>query len=379
MKKKSSYLLVPYIIGICLSFVMMLSACSKPEPGLKDIFSDYFKIGVALNPIQVFGYDTLAQPFIIKHFNTITAEDAMKWERIHPLPGTFNFTIADSTVAFGKRNGMFIDGHVLVWHSQTPDWVFTDSLGNPMTRDALLARMKDHIFTVAGRYKGQITGWDVVNEAIDDNGEMRKNKWYEIIGEDYVQKAFEYAHEADPDAELYYNDYNIEEPVKREGVVRLIKKLQEQGVKIDGVGIQGHWLMDTPELTDIDSSIRIYAGLGMKVLITEMDIDVLPFDWSRPTADVSLHGEWRESLNPYKTGLPDSMQTAQANRYADIFRIFVKYKDDVARVTFWGLHDGYSWRNNWPVPGRTNYPLLFDRNYQPKPAYYAVIKTVRGE
>jgi endo-1,4-beta-xylanase len=271
---------------------------------------------------------------------------------------------------------MFTDGHVLVWHSQISGWVFEDSLGNPLTRDALLERMKEHIFTVAGRYKGQIKGWDVVNEAIDDNGEMRKNKWYEIIGEDYVQKAFEYAHEADPDADLYYNDYNIEEPVKREGAVRLIKKLQEQGVKIDGVGLQGHWLMDIPELADIDSSIRIYAGLGLKVLITEMDIDVLPFDWSRATADVSLHGEWRESLNPYKTGLPDSIQIAQANRYADLFRVFEKYKGSVTRVTFWGLHDGYSWRNNWPVPGRTNYPLLFDRNYQPKPAYYEVLHTV---
>jgi endo-1,4-beta-xylanase len=303
----------------------------------------------------------------------------MKWERIHPLPDKYDFSIADSTVAFGQKNGMFIDGHVLVWHSQTPDWVFEDSLGNPLTRDALLERMKEHIFTVAGRYKGQIKGWDVVNEAIDDNGQMRKNKWYEIIGEDYVQKAFEYAHAADPDAELYYNDYNIEDSVKREGAVGLIKKLQEQGVKIDGVGLQGHWLLDSPTSSAIDSSIGIYAGLGLKVLITEMDIDVLPFDWSRPTADVSMIKEWRQTLDPYKDSLPDSMQTVQANRYADLFRVFEKHRGTVTRVTFWGLHDGYSWRNNFPVPGRTNYPLLFDRNYQPKPAYYSVIETVSNE
>jgi endo-1,4-beta-xylanase len=299
----------------------------------------------------------------------------MKYERIHPKPDVYDFRIADTLVAFAKRNNMFIEGHVLVWHSQTPDWVYKDSLGNQLTREALLTRMKEHIFTVMGRYKGEIHGWDVVNEAIDDNGQMRKTKYYEIIGEDYVRKAFEFAREADPEAQLYYNDYNIEVPVKREGVIKLLKKLQDQGVKVDAVGLQGHYMLDFPTMADIDSSIRIYSDMGLKVVITELDVDVLPSVWDQAYADIAMRAEYREIMNPYKNGLPDSVENRLNERYQEIFETFVKYKDVIDRVTFWGLHDGYSWKNNWPIRGRTNYPLLFDRNYQPKPAYYEVIKT----
>ena len=363
------------IAGILLFIMVLITGCTKQEPGLKDIFKDDFMIGVALNPYQLFGFDTLAQPLILKHFNSITSENHMKWESIHPKPGVYDFTVADSLVAYGKRHGMYIYGHALCWHSQTPDWVYTDSLGNPLTRDALLERMKEHIFTVAGRYKGKVDGWDVVNEAIDDDGQMRKTKYYEIIGEDYVQKAFEFAHEADPGAELYYNDYNIEEPVKRAGVIKLLKKLQEQGVKVYGVGLQGHYMLDFPTLADIDSSIRIYSDMGFKIEITELDVDVLPSVWDKAYADIAMKAEYKETMNPYPRGLPDSVQNQLTARYADLFKIFVKYKDNIERVTFWGLHDGYSWKNDWPIYGRTNYPLLFDRNYQPKPAYDAVIKT----
>jgi endo-1,4-beta-xylanase len=363
------------LAGILLFVAISATVCEAQEPGLKDVFKDYFRIGAAINPKQLLGRDTLAHEFILKHFNAITSEDHMKYERIHPKPDVYNFTIADSLVAFGKRNNMFIEGHVLVWHSQTPDWVFKDSLGNPLTRDALLARMKDHIFNVAGRYKGKVNGWDVVNEAIDDRGQMRKSKYYEIIGEDYVQKAFEFAHEADPDAELYYNDYNIEVPVKREGVIRLLKQLKESGVRIDGVGLQGHYLLDFPTLAEIDSSIRIYSEMGFKIIITELDVDPLPNPFDQAYADIQMRAEYKEIMNPYKNGLPDSVETLYNKRYKDIFEIFVKYKDVIDRVTFWGLNDSYSWKNNFPIFGRTNYPLLFDRNYRPKPAFYEVIKT----
>lgn len=376
MKRKLFPPIVSYLTGISLILTLLTSSCSKKEAGLKDKFEDCFMIGVALNPYQLFGYDSLAHNFILRHFNSITSEDHMKWERIHPKPNVYDFTVADSVVAFGKRNGMFIDGHVLCWHSQTPDWVFADSLGNPLTREALLERMKEHIFTVVGRYKGKVDGWDVVNEAIDDNGQMRKTKYYDIIGEDYVQKAFEFAHQADPDAELYYNDYNIEVPVKREGVIKLLKKLQEQGVKIDGVGLQGHYMLKFPTLADIDSSIRIYSAMGLKIIITELDVDVLPSIWDQAYADIAMTAEYQEKMNPYPQGLPDSVQNQLTDRYTDLFRTFVKYKDHIDRVTFWGLHDGYSWKNNWPIFGRTNYPLLFDRNYQPKPAYHAVMELV---
>lgn len=351
---------------------------SSVNNGLKDYFEDNFLIGTAINTFQVMGRDSLALDFTRVHFNSLTAENEMKWERIHPKPDSFNFRMADSIVAYGMRNNMFIVGHCLLWHSQTPRWVFEDSLGKPVTRDVLLQRLHDHIAVVVGRYKGKVKGWDVVNEAIDDNGKMRQSRWLEIIGEDYVQKAFEFAREIDPEAELYYNDYNIELKEKREGVVKLIKAVQEKGVKVDAIGIQGHWHLDRPDLDEIDESFAAYAALGCKVMITEFEVNVIP-EPNTIGAEISQRGAYSDSLNPYPESFPDSMQQVLANRYADLFRLFMKHDDAVTRVTFWGLHDGYSWKNNWPIRGRKNYPLLFDRNYQPKPAYEAVIATAKAE
>lgn len=359
--------------GIALIFL----SCTNPEPALKDVFNDHFLIGTAMNVPQVMGKEAGTKEFVAGQFNSLTAENCMKWERIHPMPAVYNFTPADSTVAFAMQNGMFMIGHTLVWHQQTPDWVFSDSLGNPLTRDSLLARMKDHIYTVVGRYKGQVKGWDVLNEALADDGSMRKTKWMEIIGEDYIQKAFEFANEADPDAELYYNDYNIETPAKRDSAVTLIRSLLAKGVKIDGVGIQGHYHMDFPEMNDIDVAITQFGELGVKVMFTEVDINVLPRPDNLSGADISKNFDLQQQMNPYPESLTDSAQQALAQRYADIFRIFVKHSDRVSRVTFWGVHDGQSWLNNWPVRGRTNYPLLFDRNLRPKPAFYSVIATAK--
>jgi endo-1,4-beta-xylanase len=365
------------VLGLCGASCSKTQKPSEPAAGLKDFFKDKFLIGTALNAWQVLGKDTLALDFVAKNFNSITAEDAMKWERIHPQPDVYDFTVPDSMIAFGERNGMFIIGHCLVWHSQVPNWVFADSLGKPLTRDALLQRMKDHIFTVVGRYKGKVKGWDVVNEAIGDDGQMRKSKWMEIIGEDYVQKAFEYAKEADPDAQLYYNDYNIELKGKREGVVKLIKSLQERGIKIDAIGIQGHWHLNSPDLAEIDSSFQVYARLGSKVMITEFEVNVIPEPSGIVGADIAQHAEYQEMMNPYPESFPDSMQQVLAKRYAALFELFLRNSDKITRVTFWGVHDGYSWKNDWPISGRKNYPLLFDRNYQPKPAYDAVIETAK--
>jgi endo-1,4-beta-xylanase len=368
-----------YLSGAILFSAIAITGCRAQvpgqEPGLKDVFNGCFQVGVAINPAQILGRDPMDHEFILKHFNSVTAENEMKFERIHPKPGVYNFKIGDSLVAFAGRNNLFVEGHVLVWHSQTPAWIYKDSLGNQLNRDALLERMKDHIFTVAGRYKGKVNGWHVVNEAIDDDGQMRKSKYYEIIGEDYVQKAFEFAHEADPDAELYYNDYNIEVPGKREGAIKLLKLLKESGVRIDGVGLQGHYLTDFPTLADIDSTIRIFSEMGFKIIITELDLDPLPNPFDKAYAEISKRAEYKEFMDPYKNGMPDSVEIIFNKRYADLFAIFVKYRDVIDRVTFWGLNDRYSWKNNFPIFGRTNYPLLFDRNYQPKPAFYEVIKT----
>jgi endo-1,4-beta-xylanase len=379
MKKANLNRMVKSCMGILLVLSFLSITCKKPavETGLKDPFKDKFLIGVAVNAPQILGKDSIARSFIIRHFNSLTAENAMKWERIHPKPGKYNFTLADTMVNFAQQNGMAMIGHTLVWHAQTPSWVFQDSTGAPLTRDALLSVMKDHIFTVVGRYKGKVKGWDVVNEALNEDGSMRKSKWMDIIGEDYVQKAFEYTHEADPDAELYYNDFNIELPGKREGAIKLVKALQDSGIKVGGLGIQGHWHLDFPSLQTIDTSLTEFGKLGIPLMITEFEINVIPErELSVIGAEISQSAEYKAAIDPYSGGLPDSVQQKLADCYAGIFKLFLKHDDKVSRVTFWGLHDGYSWKNNWPVRGRTNYPLLFDRQYQPKPAYYAVIKTV---
>ena len=268
---------------------------------------------------------------------------------------------------------MFIVGHTLVWHNQTPDWVFQDEEGNPLNREELLERMRDHIHTVVGRYKGQIQGWDVVNEALNEDGTLRETHWLNIIGEDYIAKAFEYAHEADPDAELYYNDYSLENPEKRNGAVDLIHNLLDEGIPISGVGTQGHFSLEWPSLEQAESTIEDFAGLGLDVMVTELDIDVLPQVPGGQGADITMNAELRDSLNPYTDGLPESIQNSLAQRYKDLFEIYYKHKDDITRITFWGVSDGDSWKNNWPVRGRTNYPLLFDRDHQPKQAFYSII------
>jgi endo-1,4-beta-xylanase len=224
-----------------------------------------------------------------------------------------------------------------------------------------------------GRYKGRIQSWDVVNEALNEDGTLRQSKWMKIIGEDYIVKAFQYAHEADPQAELNYNDYSLENEAKRSGAIALIKKLQAQGIPVAVVGVQGHDSLDWPSAELEDATITAFAKLGIKVAITELDIDVLP-PVVRGSADVSLSVKADPKLNPYANGLPDAVQKALAKKYADLFAVYLKHRAVMSRVTFWGVTDGDSWKNNWPVVGRTDYPLLFDRAGQPKPAFDAVIQ-----
>ncbi len=340
---------------------------------LKNIFKDHFYLGTALIDDQVIGKEPDSLKILKKHFNCITSENSMKWSEIQKDQGEYNFGPADQFVALGEANEMFIVGHTLIWHQQTPSWVFLNGSQNLVNRETLLQRMRDHIFTVVGRYKGKVNGWDVVNEAVDDDGQMRKSKWQEIIGEDYIRKAFEYAHEADPEAELYYNDYSLYFPAKRDGVVRLVRNLQFKGVHIDSIGLQGHWGLDYPaKLEEIEASILAFAKIGVKVMITELDVNVLPLPDNQIGADISLNFEMQEGFNPFTGRLPDVMQKKLADRYAEFFKIFLKHSNKISRVTIWGIHDGQSWLNHWPIKGRTNYPLLFDHHCQPKPAFDAV-------
>jgi endo-1,4-beta-xylanase len=357
------------------------STRAQSAGSLKEAFAGVFRIGAALNADQFSGVDARGAELVKAQFNTISPENVLKWERVHPQPTTYDFDPADKYVAFGQANGMFIVGHTLVWHSQTPRWVFQDAEGKPLTRDALLARMHDHIATVVGRYKGRIQGWDVVNEALNEDGTLRESPWKKIIGDDYIVKAFQFAHEADPAAELYYNDYNLENAPKRNGVVELVKKLKAAGVTITAVGSQAHdkLFLDSP--AKHDTTIGALGALGVKVNITELDVDVLPMATRNRTADVSVRVQGQpgaaSAVNPYVAGLPDSVQKALAKRYADFFTVFLKHRGVVDRVTFWGVGDGDSWLNNWPMPGRTSYPLLFDRKDLPKPAFDAVMGVAR--
>ena len=360
---------------IAVAAGIFLAAKVNAQPALKDVFKNDFLIGAALNPAQFYESNVMETALIKRQFNTITPENVLKWELVHPAPGRYDFTLADRYVEFGETNGMAIIGHTLVWHQQTPAGVFQDDQGNPVSREVLLARMREHILTVVGRYKGRIRGWDVVNEALAEDGTLRPSPWRKIIGEDFILKAYQFAHEADPQAELYYNDYSLENKPKQRGAVALIRQLQAQGVKIAAVGLQSHVKMDWPSPGREEAAIAAFAKLGVKVNITELDVDVLPPASKDVTAEVSKNFKRSEKLNPYAGGLPEAMQQQLAGRYAELFGVFLKHRQDIGRVTFWGVTDGDSWLNNWPVRGRTSHPLLFDRAGKPKPAFDQVIQT----
>lgn len=377
---------------VLVASVLALGACARPSSqpqslsnsapqqnaALKTIFANDFMVGAALNRAQFEGRDAAGAALVKQHFNTISPENVLKWEEVHPTVGTYNFGPSDSYVDFGTKNGMFVVGHTLVWHSQVPRWVFQDAAGKPVSRDTLLGRMREHIHTVVGRYKGRIKGWDVVNEALNEDGTMRKSQWYTIIGEDFVAKAFQFAREADPAAELYYNDYSLENPQKRDGAIRLVKSLQAQGIKVNGIGSQAHLKMDWPTVALEDSMITMFAATGVKVHITELDVDVLPANSANRTADVGLRLEGNSTLNPWPDSLPAAVQTSLAKRYADLFEVFKKHSAHIDRITFWGVSDGDSWLNGWPIRGRTSYPLVFDRKHLPKPAFDAIVRVGRG-
>jgi endo-1,4-beta-xylanase len=344
----------------------------KAEPTLRQAAGERMLIGAAI------GSRSLSRPAIAtlvgEQFSCVTAENEMKPISLQGAKGVFSFERADRIVAFAKAHNMKVIGHTLCWHSQAPRWLFQDDNGQPLPREAALANLKTHIETVVKHFKGDVKGWDVVNEAINDGPEpyLRNTPARRAIGDDFVVKAFEFAHQADPDVELYYNDYNIEQGGKRDRALRLIRQLKSAGVRIDGVGIQGHWALESPGLAEIERGIKAFADEGLKVMITELDIDVLPRGRGF-VADVGA--TQRQGSNPYAAGFPDTVQKKLADRYAALFALFTRYPQ-VTRVTFWGVGDGESWLNGFPVRGRTNYPLLFDRQLHPKPAFKAVVQAL---
>ena len=364
--------IVAIVSLVVLSVGAGLCMAGQDVSALKDVFEDDFLIGGALNRWVVMGRDAGAAGIAEKHFNTATAENDLKWQLIHPWPDRYNWEPADNFVAFCEKNEMVAIGHCLVWHSQTPRWVFQDTAGSPLTREALLAHMKDHIMTVVGRYKGRIKGWDVVNEALNENGTLRNSPWLRIIGEgaedkqyDFIEHAFRWAHDADPNAELYYNDYSLESSkAKCDGAVAIVRHLKSRAVRIDGVGIQLHGSLTHLSVEGLEYAITNLAAAGVKVMVTELDIRTQARGYRG--ADISRVN--RQSTSDPNAAAAETQQKL-ADKYVEIFSVLLKHEKDITRVTFWGVHDGASW-----IGGS---PLLFDRSYQPKEAFFAVVKAAR--
>jgi len=343
------------------------------ETGLKDAFKGDFYVGTAIsgNNMQESRREYL--DLLAREFSAITMENNMKWGVVHPDEDTWNWEIPDKFVDFGEKNSMFILGHTLVWHSQMARNGFVDSDGNRLSRDVMLQRMQNHIRTLVGRYKGRVTAWDAVNEAVDEDKGWRQSLWFQIIGDDFMDYAFRYAHDADPEADLFYNDYNMHNPGKRQFVVQWVEGALKRGIPISGIGMQGHVGLGYPDITEFEKSIVAYGETGLQVHITEMDVDVLPQASRRTGAEISDNFQYAEELNPYVDGLPEEIGKKLADRYVEFFKMFLRHRDVIKRVTFWATGDGESWKNNFPVRGRTNYPLMFDRNYERKACYKAVI------
>ena len=342
----------------CILMMTCLAACQGPaETTLKDAYRGRFLMGAAIGRIVDGRSDPKTLEMVARQFNSISSENMLKWGPFNPRPGQYNYGMADAYVAFGVEHEMYVVGHVLFWHNQTPDWVFQDGNGQPLSRGQLLDRMRRRVRHVAERYGDRIDAWDVVNEAFSGDGQLRQSKWVQIIGDDYIEQAFRIADEELPETvELIYNDCSMTIPRRRAAVVAMVRDLKSKGVRIDGVGMQGHWSLDGPLIKSIEDTIVAFAETGVDVHITELDINVLP-----------------GRTDPYQDGLPDEVQQKLANRYAGIFEVFIRHADKIKRVTFWGPSDRYSWLNNRGIKGRTNHPLLFDRNAEPKPAFHAVM------
>jgi len=377
IKKTSSY---TFKI-LAISIVCALSCANglyKPNTdrtdSLSDRYKDLFHLGAAINEDIILGKDLQSKNIVTSEFNSITPENSLKWMFLQPFPNKFNFGAADKYVELGIKNNMHIVGHALVWHNQLADFMKTTG-----SRSEFKKHVENHINTVVSRYKGKIDAWDVVNEAFNENGSLRLSVFKKQMGDNYIEDVFKLAETADPDADLIYNDYNLYKPAKRAGVLKMVKKLQENGTKINAIGVQAHWRLNSPSLMEIEQIILDISDLGVEVMFTELDVTVLPNPWELVGAEVTQNFskfEGDPKMDPYPKALPKSVEKQLAKRYEDIFKLFIKHQDKISRVTFWGVMDKHSWLNDWPIKGRTNYPLLFDRNYQPKKAYNKLINLV---
>lgn len=348
------------ILGVMTAFSCL--AQERSGQGLKDYYQSFFPIGVSVSPRVLKGEEA---QLITSQFSSVTPENDMKMGVIHPKEKEYNFRGADSIVAFALRNKMKIRGHTLCWHNQVPAWIFKDEKGDTVSKEILLQRLKDHITTVVTRYKGKVYAWDVVNEVISDKKDefYRNSAWLRICGPEFIEKAFLWTHEADPQAVLFYNDYNEIDAVKRVKIIQMVKSLRAKGVPVQAVGLQGHWAFNEPTEDQLEKTFADFAALKMPLQITELDISVYPKE----------HEARERRTSDADTSYSREKENSQAEQYKRCFAIFRKYKNSLTGVTFWNLSDRHSWLDNFPVQGRKDYPLLFDRNLQPKKAFEAVV------
>ena len=351
-----------HLLKAAMLLTVLALGSTASAQGLKDAYKDYFTIGVAVNKRNV--SDAAQMELIKKEFNSITAENDMKVGEIHPKEGVWNWGTADSIADFCRKNGIKLRGHNLCWHSQFADWMLKDKKGKPVKKKVFYQRLRDHIHTVVNRYKDIIYAWDVVNEAIADQAfgwpgrpanPYRESELFKLCGDEFIAKAFEYAHEADPNALLFYNDYNECDPGKRDRIYNMVKKMQDAGVPIHGIGMQGHYNIYGPSEEDIDAAITKYAQLVKHIHVTELDL----------RTNTEQGGQLRFSRGEAKPQAP-YISTLQEDQYNRIFRIFRKHKDVIDNVTFWNLGDRDSWL------GVNNHPLPFDENYKPKRSYFVI-------
>jgi endo-1,4-beta-xylanase len=374
---------------LAASMLAAVSAAGRQEtkepwdvPPLKDAYKRKFLIGTALDFPPATEKPNTDVAIAMRHFSAFTCSNSMKPDATEPEEGKFTFERGDRMVEAAHKCGATPIGHCLVWHSQTPRWFFQGPDGGLPSRGEALKRMRNHIAGVVGHFKGKVKQWDVVNEALSDapNEYLRPTPWLRAIGEDYIAEAFRAAHAADPKAILVYNDYNIERSYKRPKAVKLLKSLLDQNVPINAVGLQCHWRMGTVDLADVEESIKEYGALGLKVMVTELDLGVLPTKYQG--ADVGFRQQMTEEqravMNPYTAGLPDDVAQKQAEVYRQAFEMFLRHRNVISRVTFWGTYDAVSWLNFFPIRGRTDYPLLFDRQGNPKPAFTAVVQAAKS-
>ena len=372
-----------------LNFVQLAQAQNEPAQrleiqakpasdrrSLKEAVGDRFKIGVGV------GHQVLKQPedaaLIRQHFQILTPENCMKPQSIHPKEDQWNFQASDQFAQFARANQLEVVGHCLVWakDDRTDEWMKQEN-GEPVSRETLLRRIETHIDTVVGRYGDVVTMWDVVNEALADTGDnlLRDSVYSRVTGIDFIVTAFKTARAKAPEALLIYNDYNDHKPEKREKLIRLLTELREKGAPVDAYGMQGHFELGENEIPQLRKTFDELRKLKIKVVVSELDIDVVTR--GRWWADNGSHREALSKYDPYKDGLPTEIQAKQIEQYVQLFKLFDEYRDIIVRVSFWNLHDGQSWLNYFPW-NRVNYPLLFDRDRKPKPAFDAVYETLRS-